>query len=86
MHILQVQQLRSVKGIPGQRGRFGLALASPADLNGDSVVDVVVGAPLEDNNQGSIYIFNGRNEDIAPTFSQVSQEQVYSILLWLRLI
>ncbi|KAG7325496.1 hypothetical protein KOW79_011812 [Hemibagrus wyckioides] len=66
----QVQHLRSVKGIPGQRGRFGLTLASPADLNGDSLVDVVVGAPLEENNQGSIYIFNGRNGDIAPTFSQ----------------
>ncbi|KAK3529236.1 hypothetical protein QTP70_021912, partial [Hemibagrus guttatus] len=66
----QVQYLMSVKGIPGQKGRFGLTLASPADLNGDNLVDVVVGAPLEENNQGSIYIFNGRNADIAPTFSQ----------------
>ncbi|XP_047673064.1 integrin alpha-M-like isoform X2 [Tachysurus fulvidraco] len=66
----QLQYIGAVKGISGQRGRFGLTLASPADLNEDSLVDVVVGAPLEENYQGSIYIFNGRNEDIAPTFSQ----------------
>ncbi|XP_027018996.2 integrin alpha-M-like [Tachysurus fulvidraco] len=66
----QLQYIRAVKGISGQRGRFGLTLASPADLNEDSLVDIVVGAPLEENNQGSIYIFNGRIGDIAPTFSQ----------------
>ncbi|MCJ8738258.1 hypothetical protein PDJAM_G00033670 [Pangasius djambal] len=68
--VSQVKHIQSVKGIPGQRGRFGLTLASPADLNGDSLVDIVIGAPLEEKGQGSIYIFNGRKEDIAPTFSQ----------------
>ncbi|KAI5086409.1 integrin alpha-X-like, partial [Silurus meridionalis] len=66
----QVTYKHVLKGIPGQRGRFGMTLASPADLNRDGKMDVVVGAPLEDNGQGSIYIFNGRNADIAPTYSQ----------------
>ncbi|KAB5555295.1 hypothetical protein PHYPO_G00032070 [Pangasianodon hypophthalmus] len=67
---LNVKHIQSVKGIPGQRGRFGLTLASPADLNRDGLVDVVIGAPLEEKGEGSIYIFNGRKEDITPTFSQ----------------
>lgn len=50
-------------------------MASPADLNGDGLVDIVVGAPLEENGQGSIYIFNGRKADIATTFSQVRENQ-----------
>ncbi|KAL7870059.1 hypothetical protein AOLI_G00140470 [Acnodon oligacanthus] len=60
----------TLNGMAGQKGRFGSSLASPADLNGDKIRDVVVGAPLEDNGQGSIYIFNGRAEDITPTYSQ----------------
>ena len=63
----------TVNGMAGQKGRFGSSVASPADLNGDKIRDVVVGAPLEDNGQGSIYIFNGRAEDITPTYSQVSE-------------
>ncbi|XP_062386950.1 integrin alpha-M-like [Sardina pilchardus] len=60
----------SLLGLEGQRGRFGSSLASLADLNGDGVRDVAVGAPLEDNGQGSVYIFNGRREGINPTYSQ----------------
>ncbi|KAL6474960.1 hypothetical protein MHYP_G00160000 [Metynnis hypsauchen] len=60
----------TLNGVAGQMGRFGSSVASPADLNGDKIRDVVVGAPLEDNGKGSIYIFNGRAEDITPTYSQ----------------
>ncbi|KAI5615849.1 integrin alpha-X-like [Silurus asotus] len=72
----QVIYIQVLKGIPGKRGRFGMTLASPADLNRDGKMDVVVGAPLEDNGQGSIYIFNGRNADIAPTHSQVRKKRM----------
>ncbi|XP_050960962.1 integrin alpha-X-like, partial [Labeo rohita] len=57
-------------GMAGQRGRFGSSLASPADLNGDGFWDVLIGAPLEEDGQGSIYIFNGGKDQINPTYSQ----------------
>uniref|UniRef100_A0AAY4C5S8 VWFA domain-containing protein n=1 Tax=Denticeps clupeoides TaxID=299321 RepID=A0AAY4C5S8_9TELE len=60
----------TLMGAAGQRGRFGSSLASLADLNGDGILDVAVGAPLEDNNQGSVYIFNGRRNGVNPTYSQ----------------
>lgn len=55
----------------GQRGRFGSSIASPADLNWDDFNDIVIGAPLEDDGQGSIYIFNGKDGGIFSTYSQV---------------
>ncbi|KAL1263791.1 hypothetical protein QQF64_004146, partial [Cirrhinus molitorella] len=57
-------------GMAGQRGRFGSSLASPADLDGDGYRDVLIGAPLEEDGQGSIYIFNGGVNQINPTYSQ----------------
>lgn len=57
----------------GQRGRFGSSVSSPTDLNRDRFNDVVIGAPLEDDGQGSIYIFNGKDGGIVPTYSQVSK-------------
>ncbi|KAK2876897.1 hypothetical protein Q8A67_020993 [Cirrhinus molitorella] len=59
-----------LEGMAGQRGRFGSSLASPADLNGDGFMDVLIGAPLEEDGQGSIYIFNGGPYQINPTYSQ----------------
>ncbi|RXN12998.1 integrin alpha-M-like protein [Labeo rohita] len=57
-------------GMAGQRGRFGSSLASPADLNGDGYMDVLIGAPLEEDGQGSIYIFSGGPYEINPKYSQ----------------
>ncbi|XP_051522503.1 integrin alpha-X-like isoform X3 [Myxocyprinus asiaticus] len=59
-----------LEGMAGQRGRFGSSLASPADLNGDGFRDVLIGAPLEEDGQGSIYIFNGQTDGIISTYSQ----------------
>ncbi|XP_048101456.1 integrin alpha-M-like [Alosa alosa] len=71
----------SLLGMAGQRGRFGSSLASLADLNGDGIRDVAVGAPLEDNGQGSVYIFNGRRGGINPTYSQrIAGSSVHSKL------
>ncbi|GAA6082919.1 integrin alpha-D-like isoform X1, partial [Tachysurus ichikawai] len=43
-------------------GRFGMTLAAVADLNGDQQQDLAVGAPLEDNHKGAIYIYLGDPE------------------------
>ncbi|XP_041839737.1 integrin alpha-D [Melanotaenia boesemani] len=52
-------------------GRFGTTISSLADLNGDGLRDVAVGAPLEDDNSGAVYIYLGdRNTGIHSTFSQ----------------
>uniref|UniRef100_A0A3B1IX83 Integrin, alpha M (complement component 3 receptor 3 subunit), tandem duplicate 2 n=1 Tax=Astyanax mexicanus TaxID=7994 RepID=A0A3B1IX83_ASTMX len=64
------EPIMTLEGMAGQRGRFGSSLASPGDLNGDKITDVVVGAPLEDIGQGSVYIFNGQAGGIASTYSQ----------------
>lgn len=55
-------------------GRFGTSISSLADLNGDGLRDIAVGAPLEDENRGAVYIFLGdRHRAIRSTFSQVRQ-------------
>ncbi|XP_044202613.1 integrin alpha-D [Thunnus albacares] len=52
-------------------GRFGTTISSLADLNGDRLRDVAVGAPLEDENRGAVYIYLGdRHRGIHSTFSQ----------------
>ncbi|XP_047435384.1 collagen alpha-6(VI) chain-like isoform X2 [Mugil cephalus] len=53
------------------KGRFGSTISSLADLNGDGLRDVAVGAPLEDDNRGAVYIFLGdRNKGIQEIYSQ----------------
>lgn len=55
-------------------GRFGTSITSVADLNGDGLRDIAVGAPLEDDNRGAVYIFLGdAQRGIRRTFSQVGQ-------------
>lgn len=54
-----------------QNARFGSSIASVRDLNQDSYDDVVVGAPLEDNHAGAIYIFHGFRGSILKTPKQV---------------
>uniref|UniRef100_A0A3Q3BD51 VWFA domain-containing protein n=1 Tax=Kryptolebias marmoratus TaxID=37003 RepID=A0A3Q3BD51_KRYMA len=42
-----------------KKGRFGSTISSLSDLNGDELRDVAVGAPLEDDNRGAVYIYLG---------------------------
>ena len=56
------------------RGRFGTTVSSLADLNGDGLRDVAVGAPMEDDLRGAVYIYLGhQHTGIRPAFSQVSK-------------
>ncbi|XP_073674035.1 integrin alpha-E isoform X2 [Garra rufa] len=56
-------------GDPGQTfARFGAAIASIGDIDGNKFTDVAVGAPLEKGSSGSIYIYNGFKDGLQ--FSQ----------------
>ncbi|KAM6984667.1 integrin alpha-2 [Aplochiton taeniatus] len=55
---------------PGENARFGMAMAAAPDLNMDGYSDVVVGAPLEDEGRGVVYVFNGDKRTIRTKFSQ----------------
>uniref|UniRef100_A0A8C1J8H6 Integrin, alpha 11b n=1 Tax=Cyprinus carpio TaxID=7962 RepID=A0A8C1J8H6_CYPCA len=50
--------------------RFGAAMSTLPDLNGDGFSELVVGAPLEDNHKGAIYLFYGQQNSIQPKFKQ----------------
>ncbi|XP_059809368.1 integrin alpha-M-like [Hypanus sabinus] len=60
--------------LTGSRGeplsRFGAAIAQLGDLNGDQLSDVGVGAPLEDEKSGGIYIYHGTNTGLNPVPAQ----------------
>ncbi|KAK7934404.1 hypothetical protein WMY93_005300 [Mugilogobius chulae] len=55
---------------PTENARFGMALSAVPDLDLDGYSDVVVGAPLEDNKRGVLYIFNGNKKTVNKQFSQ----------------
>uniref|UniRef100_A0A3B4X8S1 Integrin alpha-M-like n=1 Tax=Seriola lalandi dorsalis TaxID=1841481 RepID=A0A3B4X8S1_SERLL len=60
-----------LRGAASDKGRFGSSLAVLPDLNEDALSDLAVGAPLENDGQGSIYIFLGeRRRGINDTYSQ----------------
>uniref|UniRef100_A0ACB8E540 Integrin alpha-11 n=1 Tax=Sphaerodactylus townsendi TaxID=933632 RepID=A0ACB8E540_9SAUR len=53
-----------------QNSRFGSCIASVPDLNQDSYNDVVVGAPLEDEHQGAIYVFHAYKDNLVRKYKQ----------------
>uniref|UniRef100_A0A9L0SIH1 Integrin subunit alpha L n=1 Tax=Equus caballus TaxID=9796 RepID=A0A9L0SIH1_HORSE len=71
-----------LQGDPGYPlGRFGAAITALTDINGDELMDVAVGAPLEE--QGAVYIFNGRHGGLSPEPSQrIEGTQVLSGIRW----
>uniref|UniRef100_A0A8C9VDU5 Integrin alpha-M-like n=1 Tax=Scleropages formosus TaxID=113540 RepID=A0A8C9VDU5_SCLFO len=73
-------KLESKSNVSGlSQGRFAATISSIQDLNGDGLKDVVVGAPLENDYKGTIYIFLGeRLEGIRPKFSQRIMGQTIS--------
>ncbi|XP_014895642.1 integrin alpha-11a isoform X1 [Poecilia latipinna] len=54
----------------GQNARFGSSLAPVPDLNGDGFNDLVVGAPLEDDHKGAIYVFFSHHNRILRKYKQ----------------
>uniref|UniRef100_A0AAY5F609 VWFA domain-containing protein n=1 Tax=Electrophorus electricus TaxID=8005 RepID=A0AAY5F609_ELEEL len=55
-----------------QDARFGYAMAVASDLNHDGYADLLVGAPLEDDHQGALYIYHGDEYYIIPQYKQVT--------------
>uniref|UniRef100_A0AAY4AG49 VWFA domain-containing protein n=1 Tax=Denticeps clupeoides TaxID=299321 RepID=A0AAY4AG49_9TELE len=51
----------SLDGPKAQDARFGYAMAVAPDLNQDGYADLLVGAPLEDNHQGALYVYHGKH-------------------------
>ncbi|KAM4875334.1 integrin alpha-1 [Thomomys bottae] len=50
--------------------RFGTAIAAVKDLNVDGFNDVVIGAPLEDDHAGAVYIYHGSGKTIRRGYAQ----------------
>ncbi|NXC21086.1 ITA4 protein, partial [Corythaeola cristata] len=59
-----------LSGSDSYAARFGESIANLGDIDNDGFEDVAIGAPQEDNLKGVIYIYNGREEGITPSFSQ----------------
>ncbi|GCB64658.1 hypothetical protein scyTo_0013369 [Scyliorhinus torazame] len=53
--------------------RFGAAIAAISDINLDGYNDVAVGAPVEDEQHGVVYIYNGYQTTIQPKPTQKIQ-------------
>ncbi|XP_044303900.1 integrin alpha-X-like isoform X2 [Varanus komodoensis] len=64
-------RLQTVGGVPGDGlGRFGAAIASLGDVSGDGLADVAIGAPMEDEDRGAVYIFLGAKDRLKELHSQ----------------
>lgn len=64
--------------------RFGSAIANIGDIDGNEFNDVAVGAPLEADNAGSVYIYNGFNDGLKKKFSQVGYTALTSLNFFLK--
>ncbi|MBN3289577.1 ITA11 protein, partial [Polypterus senegalus] len=53
-----------------QNTRFGSSISPIPDLNADGYNDVVIGAPLEDEHRGAIYLFHGHKKRILTPYKQ----------------
>ncbi|XP_074023414.1 integrin alpha-M-like [Numenius arquata] len=67
----QLRCQQTLQGQPGHPlGRFGASLGRLGDVDGDKWPDVAVGAPLEDEERGAVYIFRGEKGGVASQYSQ----------------
>ncbi|XP_014397759.1 PREDICTED: integrin alpha-2 [Myotis brandtii] len=62
------QFLEGPEGV--ENSRFGSAIAALSDINMDGFNDVIVGSPLEHQNAGAVYIYNGHSRTVRTRFSQ----------------
>ncbi|XP_063151748.1 integrin alpha-2 [Candoia aspera] len=53
-----------------ENARYGSAITAVSDIDLDGFNDVIVGAPLENQNAGAIYIYNGKRRRLHTKYSQ----------------
>ncbi|XP_034030611.1 integrin alpha-10 [Thalassophryne amazonica] len=53
-----------------QDARFGYALTAAPDLNHDGLTDLLVGAPLEDEHRGAVYVYHGEGIYVIHNYKQ----------------
>ncbi|XP_044868886.1 integrin alpha-M-like isoform X4 [Mauremys mutica] len=51
-------------------GRFGASMSEIGDISGDGQTDVAIGAPMENDNHGALYIFHGEKGGLSPQYRQ----------------
>uniref|UniRef100_A0A8C3I8P9 Uncharacterized protein n=1 Tax=Chrysemys picta bellii TaxID=8478 RepID=A0A8C3I8P9_CHRPI len=51
-------------------GHFGASMSEIGDISGDGQTDVAIGAPMEDDNHGALYIFHGEKGGFSPQYRQ----------------
>uniref|UniRef100_A0A8C0GHP3 VWFA domain-containing protein n=1 Tax=Chelonoidis abingdonii TaxID=106734 RepID=A0A8C0GHP3_CHEAB len=67
----------TLQGQIGQAfGRFGASMSEIGDISGDGQTDVAIGAPMENDNHGALYIFHGeRRAALSPPLTALSAPQ-----------
>ncbi|XP_053883486.1 integrin alpha-D-like isoform X2 [Malaclemys terrapin pileata] len=51
-------------------GHFGASMSEIGDISGDRQMDVAIGAPMENDNHGALYIFHGEKRGLSPQYRQ----------------
>ncbi|XP_065258839.1 integrin alpha-M-like [Emys orbicularis] len=51
-------------------GHFGASMSEIGDISGDGQTDVAIGAPMENDNHGALYIFHGEKGGLSPQYRQ----------------
>ncbi|XP_044870413.1 integrin alpha-D-like [Mauremys mutica] len=62
---------KTLQGQTGKTfGRFGASMSEIGDISGDGQTDVAIGAPMENDNCGALYIFHGEKGGLSPQYRQ----------------
>ncbi|XP_044868881.1 integrin alpha-D-like [Mauremys mutica] len=70
---------KTLQGQTGKTfGRFGASMSEIGDISGDGQTDVAIGAPLENDNCGALYIFHGEKGGLSPQYRQRIEGSLFS--------